>query len=77
MHVKVLFFGLLRDLAGRSEERAGFPDGMTLGEIYAEYATRHPALVPVLSSVLMARNQEFAPAESPVSDGDEIAFLPP
>lgn len=77
MRIKVLFFGLLRDLAGRAEETVEFPDGATIEQVWGSYASRYPALEPVRGSILMARNQEFAGAASPVSEGDEIAFLPP
>lgn len=77
MRIKVLFFGLLKDLAGRAEEAAEFPPGTTIEQIWNGYAARYPALAPMRGSILMARNQEFADAAAAAADGDEIAFLPP
>ena len=77
MRVKVLFFGLLKDLAGRSEELAEFPGPVTLEQVWTSCASRYPALKPVRDCILMAQNQEFAGAGSQVADGDEVAFLPP
>ena len=77
MHVKVLFFGLLKDLAGRPEVQAEFPEGTTVGDIAAHFSAAIPGFQPVLPSVLLARNQEFAAAGTVVVDGDEVAFLPP
>ncbi len=36
-----------------------------------------PALERQRSSILLARNREFGAAQTPLADGDEVAFLPP
>jgi molybdopterin synthase catalytic subunit len=77
MRVRVLFFGLLRDLVGRPSEDSDFPDGADLRTIFDGYAERFPRLREMASSIVVARNQEFAGLDTPVADGDEIAFLPP
>ena len=77
MTVKVLFFGLLKDVAGRSEDRLDLPDGARLDGVFRHYAERFPRIGEMARSIVMARNHEFAELSSPVADGDEIAFLPP
>jgi molybdopterin synthase catalytic subunit len=77
MTVKVLFFGLLKDLTGRSEDRLELPDGSSLSRVFQHYAEKFPRLGEMSRSIVMARNQEFADPSSPIADGDEIAFLPP
>lgn len=77
VRINVLFFGLLKDLTGRGEDAAEFPQGTTMEEIWDYYASRYPKLAPMRGSILMARNQEFASAASAAAEGDEIAFLPP
>lgn len=77
MYIRVLFFGILKDLAGCAGETAEFPEGTTIEQVWNRYAARYPGLGPARASVLAARNQEFAAANSPVAEGDEIAFLPP
>lgn len=77
MRVNVLFFGLLRDLTGLSSDIAELPAGATLATVFDHYAARFPALRGLDSSILLARNHDFAPRSEPASDGDEIAFLPP
>jgi molybdopterin synthase catalytic subunit len=77
MTVKVLFFGLLRDLTGRREEQLELPDGACLQSVFQHYAARFPKLGEMSHSIVMARNHEFADGPTPVADGDEIAFLPP
>lgn len=72
MTVRVLFFGALRDLAGRAEDTLTLDSG-TLRGVFERY----PQLAPYAKSIVLARNQEFAAPETELADGDEIAFLPP
>ena len=77
MQIKVLFFGRLRDIAGRSEEVLELSEPASLGEVFEQYATRFPSLLDLRSSVVMARNQEFSAPGTLLSDRDEVALLPP
>ncbi len=77
MTVKVLFFGQLKDVTGRSEDQLDLADGSRLDGVFRHYAGLFPRLAAMASSIVLARNHEFAPLSSPVADGDEIAFLPP
>jgi molybdopterin synthase catalytic subunit/molybdopterin converting factor small subunit len=75
--LKVLFFGMLKDIAGRAEDCLDMEDGATLGGVFDHYGNRYPRLREMAGSILLARNQEFAGPATQVVDGDEIAFLPP
>jgi MoaE-MoaD fusion protein len=77
MRARVLFFGLLKDVVGRSADEREFADGADLRTVFDAYAAEHPGLRAMAGSIVIARNQEFAPLASLVADGDEIAFLPP
>jgi len=77
VRVKVLFFGILKDIAGRSQDELQLPDESPLGDVFDIYAARHPRLAQMASSIVLARNQEFGNRSTRVQDGDEIAFLPP
>src|SRR5664279_2559523 len=77
MRVRVLFFGMLRELVGRPSEEADFPPGADLRSVFDTYAARHPRLRELAPSIVMARNQEFAQLSTTITDGDEVAFLPP
>ena len=77
MWVRVLFFGQLKDVTGLSEDRVELRDDARLSNIFEYYAERFPRIRALASSIVMARNHEFTPLNGLVSDGDEIAFLPP
>lgn len=77
MRVKVLFFGMLKDMAGGAEEALELAEGATLGDVFNHYAARHPRIGEMASAIVLARNHEFAAPSTPLADGDEVAFLPP
>ena len=77
VRVKVLFFGQLKDITGRSEDSADLPAGASLESIFDHYADQHPRMRDLRSSIVIARNQQFADAATTVFEGDEVAFLPP
>src|SRR5689334_6351435 len=77
MRIRVLFFGLLRDLVGRGSDDCDVPPGTSLEKLFTEYAARFPRIRELAPSIVVARNQEFAGLSTLVEEGDEIAFLPP
>ena len=77
MRVRVLFFGMLRELVGRPSEDADFPQGADLRAVFESYATRYPRLRELAPSIVVAHNQEFAQLSASITEGDEVAFLPP
>lgn len=77
MVVKVLFFGVLKDLTGLSEEIVEIAPATTLGGLLDRYAQRFETLKAARSSILLARNREFSNPDTLLTDQDEIAFLPP
>ena len=77
VRVNVLFFGRIRELTGLSEESADLVEGSTLADLFEVYQRRFPVLAGFRSSLVASRNQEFAAWETPLSAGDDIAFLPP
>jgi molybdopterin converting factor subunit 1 len=77
MSIRILFFASLADATGMSETELEAVDYPDVASIYARFAKDFPKLKAYRKSILYAINQEFARPDSPVSDGDEVAFLPP
>src|SRR5580698_9620060 len=75
--VRVLFFGLLKDICGGPEASIELPPGATTGSVFDHYAAAFPKLREMASSIVLARNHEFATTREPLSEGDEVALLPP
>jgi molybdopterin converting factor subunit 1 len=75
--VKVLFFGRLKEILGRSEDSVDVAPGTPIEGLFAQYTARHPELSGYRSSLVASRNQEFVAWTTLLHSGDEIAFLPP
>ena len=75
--VRLLFFGQLKDIVGTAEAEYEAESGATLGSVFDAWAGRHAKLQGLSGSIVLARNQEFGRRGDRVSEGDEIAFLPP
>jgi MoaE-MoaD fusion protein len=77
MRVRVLFFGILKDIVGRSEESLEIAANSTLASLFDACSVRFETLRDKRPSILFARNREFATPDTPLAEDDEIAFLPP
>ena len=77
MHVRVLFFGVLKDFTGLSSDRPEVPNGITIGELFQRYAEQFETLHSSSPSILFAKNREFAQSDAVLHEDDEVAFLPP
>jgi molybdopterin synthase catalytic subunit len=77
MQVRILFFGMLKDVAGRASDLLNLPEHSTLGDVFIHYERITPRLGELVDSIAISINQEFAGPDSKLKEGDEIAFLPP
>ena len=78
--IKVLFFGPLKDVSGESARDVDLPASVKSPEGLIDYlhardealglALRAPSVRVVVNNVIVERG-------AAISDGDEIAFLPP
>jgi molybdopterin-guanine dinucleotide biosynthesis protein A len=74
-HIKVQYYALLREQAGRSDE-ALVTGARTPRELYEELKARHPfSLAPEMLRV--AVNAEFGEWSQTLADGDSVVFIPP
>lgn len=79
MRVTVRVFARLRDLAGRGEWPCDLTAGASasVADVWRTVVRDHPALEPFAGSVSCAVNANFARMHTTLSDGDDVAFLPP
>ena len=77
MRVTVRLFARLRDIAGVAELTRDLGDGATIGAVWRELAGEFPELARYDRSISTAVNADYAPMDRVLSDGDEVAFLPP
>lgn len=77
MQIKTIFFASYRDLLGTSELLLELPDGATVGDAVKSIRSRGGAFDVLPSAPAVAVNQTYSPAHVVLSDGDELAFIPP
>src|SRR5262249_53486803 len=78
MRVRVLLFGVLREIFGASSEQRELPEGSTLGDLLEHYRSSAPSSRQgMMNAIAAAVNQEYAQAAHPLRDNDEVALLPP
>ena len=77
MRIRVRLFAIQRELAGTREVPLELPEGATIEDTWRAVIERFPAIAPGRDYVRFARNAAYAPADSPLADGDEVAFIPP
>ena len=75
--VRVRLFARLRELAGFESEMVEVAPDAKVADVYEAVRRSHPALQVDRDSVRAALNHEFAGWDEVVSEGDEIAFIPP
>ncbi len=77
MQVKVLFFGVIKDMAGKSGMSFDLEEGARLSDVFERCQANIPGLPQFAGSIALAVNQGYASSDAILKDGDEIALLPP
>jgi molybdopterin synthase catalytic subunit len=77
VRVRARLFARLREQAGTDRVDLELPGAPTVADAYAELRSRRPGLEPDRAAIRAARNQVFCDWDDALSDGDEVAFIPP
>jgi molybdenum cofactor guanylyltransferase len=75
MQIKVQYYAILREQAGRSEETVATA-ARTPRALYEELQRRHPFSLGA-DSLRVAINAEFSDWSQPLVEGDAVVFIPP
>ena len=77
MKVRVLFFGIAREITGLGQDSPELSADATAADLLRLYTARFPRLGGIGASLVMAVNQEFSDPTRLLAENDEVAFLPP
>ncbi len=77
MKIRVLAFASASDALGTGETELELPDGADVGQLRALLEERHPELGPLWGRLAVAVDGEIAGPGTALSDGVEVALLPP
>ncbi len=77
MRVTVRYFAVVREVLGQDHEEHELPEGTTVGQFLDNLITRQPILEGLRRSMLVMVNRRYAKPDQLLSDGDEVALIPP
>lgn len=77
MQIRVLLFGILKDLVGSPNETVDLPEGARVDDLLARYIDRFSRLETMMPSIAVSVNQEYSQSNRVLRAGDEVGLLPP
>lgn len=77
MRVTVRLFARLRELAGADTLTLDVAEPATVATVWRAATVAAPALIPFERALSCAVNANFSRMSQRVSEGDDVAFLPP
>ena len=76
MRVRLLYFAVLRDIAGKRDDLLEVPEGTRAADVWRRVREQHRELRDY-AQPMTAINEAYADADQVLRDGDELAFIPP
>ena len=77
MRVTIRFFALQRQQTGKRSHALELPAGADVAAAWQALVAELPELAPAASSVRFARNGAYVHLDAKLSEGDELAVIPP
>ncbi len=77
MKVRLLFFAVLRDIAGSDEQVLAVDEGTTARDVWESLRRTYAKLGAYTQPPMIAINESYAAPDAVLRDGDELAFIPP
>jgi molybdopterin synthase catalytic subunit len=77
VRVHIRLFAMQRELAGTRAQDITLPAGATIEDAWSALVGLFPVLAPGRPAVRFARNGSYAPPDTALEEGDEVAMIPP
>ena len=77
MKVRLLFFAVLRDIAGTDQREVSLAEGTTARDVWQTLRDAYAQLAQYAQPPMIAINESYAAPETVLREGDELAFIPP
>jgi molybdopterin converting factor subunit 1 len=77
MRIRLLAFASAGDALGTTETEVELPEGSTVADLRAALDRDHPQLAPLWPRLAVAVDGRVVRADEPLTDGCEVALLPP
>lgn len=76
MEIRILAFGIARDILGGPNLKLSSPENLTVGQLLELLKERYPAFGE-LTSLAIAVNAEYADDSQLITANDEVVIIPP
>ena len=76
MKIRLLFFAVLHDIAGKRDDVVDVPEGTRAADVWRRFREEHRELRDY-AQPMTAINESYADADQVLRDGDELVFIPP
>lgn len=76
MNLRILCFGITRDIIGQFEYITSLENGATVGDLRQHLSANFPTFAS-LKSLRVALNSEYAEESMMLKENDEIVLIPP
>lgn len=77
MKISVQYFAIYQELMGVSSEEITLEEGTTISNLFSSKTKDLESPQSLLESTVFALNSEYVEADTVLSDGDELVFIPP
>lgn len=77
MKVKLRFFAIYREMAGAKEAELELEKEATVAQLLERLSQKFPQITINRAATLVAVNREYVDADFALTDGDEVALIPP
>jgi molybdopterin converting factor subunit 1 len=77
MNVRLLYFAVLRDIAGASDAVLSLEEGTRAADVWQSLRSKYAQLADYKKPPMIAVNEDYATPETVLHEGDELAFIPP
>lgn len=77
MRIRVVYLGMLKEYAGKGTELMELKDAARVSDLWAQLVAYYPKFAGFNGSVAVAVNQEYAAPDVQLTEGAEVAVLPP
>ncbi len=76
MEIDIILYGIARDIIGATSYSMKIGEGSTVDELLNNLKNEFPKL-SLLTSLLIAVNDEYATMEYVIKENDEVVIIPP
>ena len=77
LKVNVKLFARYKEIAGKSNFDIDLPNGSTVGFLVKKVLQHYPEFIKKPENLVVAVNEEYSEHQFTLSDGDDVALIPP